>query len=118
MAVQRQYHRMLARPARRDALPVLAPPLQANLPDHRLADGFACTGDFGIEGIKGQQRRAARIRCEQGSPLAVRILAADLGGVVFDRRLGHWATRPWLTGNRVLSAFRSPHSCSPALSVS
>src|SRR6516225_7123617 len=52
---------------------VLAPPLQADLAEHRLGDAFAHSCNLVVEGVKREQRFTAGDRCKQRrlEPVAV-----------------------------------------------
>src|SRR4029077_7522897 len=75
---------------------VLAPPLQPDLAKHRLADGFADSGDLIIERVEREQRFAATGRREQRGLVAVAVVtvhqrsnrrkATEPGGTAFPSR--------------------------------
>src|SRR5947208_16717280 len=52
----------------------LAPPLQADLTQHRLADGLTHPRDFVIEGVKREKRLVTLGRRKQGGLVAVAIV--------------------------------------------
>src|SRR5665213_2932433 len=54
----------------------LAPPLQADLPEHRLAHALAHAGDLIVEGVKREQRLAVPGRREQRGLEAVPVVLA------------------------------------------
>ncbi len=54
----------------------LAPPLQPDLPEHRLGHGFPHPRDLVIEGIERKQRLAAVGRREQRGLIAIAIVTA------------------------------------------
>src|SRR5213595_3334145 len=55
----------------------LAPPLQADLPEHRLGDRLAYPGDLIVEGIEREQRLAPIGRSEQRGLIAIAVVPAD-----------------------------------------
>jgi hypothetical protein len=81
--------RMGARTAPVDLVDRLAPPLQANPPDHGLAHDLRRLGDLEVESIKSKEILAALRRGEQGGQIAVPVLAADLIGAGAEAGRGH-----------------------------
>ena len=74
---QRLCHVVVARLSGAGAYHRLAPPRQADLGEHRLANGFGDARDLMMEGIEGKQKRPFGGRREQGGEIAVRIAAPD-----------------------------------------
>ena len=71
---------MGAGPTLDDVLDRLAPPLQTDLAQHRLAGDFMNFGEFEVEGEKGQEGRPCLGRRQQGrQPAFPIVLARRLG---------------------------------------
>jgi hypothetical protein len=68
-----------------DARDGLAPPLQANLAQHRLAHGLAHLGDLVVERVEREQALARGRRREQPGEIAVVVPAPHLGRAVTER---------------------------------
>ena len=63
----------------------VAPPLQADFAEHRIADRVADARDLGVEGVEREEMLARRRRREQVGEVAVAIeLAHRLGAVLVD----------------------------------
>ena len=95
----------------------LAPPLQADLTQHRLADGLTHPRDFVIEGVKREQRLAPLGRRKQRGLVAVAVLPPHqprerrciLG------RTGTRADRARFTGHK--TSHSPALACHPAMTV-
>src|SRR6478735_3450225 len=71
--VERGRDRIGPHVAPRLALQGIAPPLQTDLADKRLAHGFADAGDFEVEGIKRVKIQTLVRRREEACPVSIRI---------------------------------------------
>ena len=58
----------------------VAPPLQSDAPEERLAHGFADARNLEIEGVEGEERFALVGRGEERGLEAVAVVAAQRGG--------------------------------------
>ena len=92
-----QRHRMAPRLARIDCLDRLAPPLEANASQQRLARHFARLRHLQIEGIEREKPLAPLARGKERRQEAVGIITPHLGGTVGELTLGHAAT--WREGS-------------------
>ena len=77
--VERRRHGIGPHIAPRLALQGVAPPLQADLADDRLAHGLANAGDLEVEGIEREEMRPLVGRREEARPVAIRIGVAHEG---------------------------------------
>ena len=81
---QRLYDLVPARAAAVDPVDGLAPPLQADLADQRLATPPRALGELGVEGVEREQVFAPFRRREQRSQVPVVVVPADSSAA--DRR--------------------------------
>ena len=88
VSIERGRHRVAAAIAVQDRI---APPLQADLAERRLADRVADARDLGVEGVQREEMRARRLRREEVGEVAVavgasRTMSAAVGVGIHRRR--------------------------------
>src|SRR5437763_6924492 len=93
----------------------LAPPLQADLTQHRLADGLTHPRDFVVEGVKREKRLAPPGRRKQGGLVTVAIVPpyqrGERQGIL--RRSGTRADRVRFTRHK--TSHSTALACHPAM---